>query len=97
MFIKILFATTLLVTASAAFADEPGTCSGSTTPYDAYCDSFGETACRMNSNLCDWYPTVASTGSCEPTDGGNPAYASYCESFDESACEANMQLCYWIP
>lgn len=63
--------------------------------YQAYCDSFDETPCRMNNNVCRWIPEVSDQGTCQPRDEGNPAYAAYCENFDETACRMNNNVCRW--
>lgn len=62
----------------------------------AYCKSFEETPCRMNSHLCIWTPVRTDQGHCEPNDETNVAYASYCEIFDEVPCRMNSNLCHWM-
>jgi hypothetical protein len=88
---------TLIVLATPlVHADNAGTCIARSQGYDAYCESFEETACRMNNSECRWYPSLSTGGSCQPFDAGNPATAAYCESFDRDACRANSSTCYWL-
>jgi hypothetical protein len=96
--LQLLLAALALSTGEAALAGT-GWCTADEVSYAPYCESFhdNETACRMNSAHCTWYPEVPAEGVCEPRDG-KVDYQFYCGAFDgnEAACTANSELCVWI-